>query len=149
MYSCWGNFSKILWQEYITFLIICKNHLLDVSTHFWSDKKYVTNTSVVVYQLFILTFCKIDENTNVHAKLFYSCVRNHIGLITTPRNKRKHDEEPEIISTRITPCFYFRIHFRFWRHQKWHWASWQCNVHCDVEVSKYGKCTVSKQPNST
>ena len=25
--------------------------------------------------------------------------------------------------------------------QKWNWASWQCDVHCDVKVSKYGKCS--------
>ena len=24
--------------------------------------------------------------------------------------------------------------------QKWNWASWQCDVHCDVKISKYGKC---------
>ena len=27
--------------------------------------------------------------------------------------------------------------------QKWNWASWQCEVHCDVKVSKYGKWWVS------
>ena len=115
MYSCWGNFSKILWQEYKTFLIICKNHLLDVSTHIWSNKKYVTFTSVVVYQLFILTLCKID------AKLFYlgsnSYVSNHISLITAPCSKCKHDEEPDIICAHYSTCFQFWCYFRFWHHQ--------------------------------
>ena len=81
---------------------------------------------------------------------------NPVSLITTTRNKRKHDEEPEIISTRITPCFYFLIHFRFWRHKLRRMfrselelgimAMWRALWH---KFSKYGKCTVSKQPNAT
>ena len=31
--------------------------------------------------------------------------------------------------------------------QKWNWASWQCDVHCNVQTSKYGKCSVTQQPN--
>ena len=31
--------------------------------------------------------------------------------------------------------------------QNWNWASWQCDVHCDVKVSKYGKWLVTKQEN--
>ena len=27
--------------------------------------------------------------------------------------------------------------------QNWNWASWQCDVHCDVETSKYGKYSVT------
>ena len=28
--------------------------------------------------------------------------------------------------------------------QKWNWASWQCDVHCDVQTSKYGKWLIPR-----